>query len=171
MGVVFLRERFNRLQLVAIILALVAVIILTVMQGVLPWISLSLALTFALYGLIRKTVDVGPTQGFLVEVILIYPIAVAYMIWLIYSGNLVFGSAGTSNIILAKRLRLSTIGMMQYIAPTLIFLIGIFIFKEELKPSLLIAFILIWTALAIYSWSLFQDTRAQKIYAAYVTGS
>jgi len=62
MGVVFLRERFNRLQLVAIILALVAVIILTVMQGVLPWISLSLALTFALYGLIRKTVDVGPTQ-------------------------------------------------------------------------------------------------------------
>lgn len=180
MGVVFLRERFNRLQLVAIILALVAVIILTIMQGVLPWISLSLALTFALYGLIRKTVDVGPTQGFLVEVILIYPIAVAYMIWLIYSGNLVFGSAGTSNIILlmcagpataiplilfangAKRLRLSTIGMMQYIAPTLIFLIGIFIFKEELKPSLLIAFILIWTALAIYSWSLFQDTRAQK---------
>lgn len=180
MGAVFLHERFNRLQLVAIILALVAVIILTIMQGVLPWISLSLALTFALYGLIRKTVDVGPTQGFLVEVILIYPIAVAYMIWLIYSGNLVFGSAGTSNIILlmcagpataiplilfangAKRLRLSTIGMMQYIAPTLIFLIGIFIFKEELKPSLLIAFILIWTALAIYSWSLFQDTRAQK---------
>ncbi len=180
MGVVFLRERFNRLQLVAILLALLVVIVLTVMQGVLPWISLSLALTFALYGLIRKTVDVGPTQGFLVEVILIYPIALAYMIWLIYHGQLAFGSTGDLDIFLlmcagpatavplilyangAKRLRLSTIGMMQYIAPTMIFFIGIFIFGEELKRSQVIAFILIWLALAIYSWSLFQMNSKQK---------
>ena len=177
MGVVFLRERFNRLQLAAILLALLAVVILTVMQGSLPWISLSLALTFALYGLIRKMVDVGPTQGFLVEVILIYPIAVAYMIWLIANGELAFGNTGGFDIFLlmcagpatavplilyangAKRLRLSTIGMMQYIAPTMIFLIGIFIFKEELKPPQIIAFILIWSALALYSWSLFSSKQ------------
>ena len=177
MGVVFLRERFNKAQLVAILLAALAVLILTVMQGVLPWISLSLALTFALYGLIRKTVDVGPTQGFLVEVILIYPIAVIYMIWLFASGDLSFGSTGGLDIFLlicagpatavplilyangAKRLRLSTIGMMQYIAPTMIFFIGIFIFKEELKQPQIIAFILIWTALAIYSWSMFSGRQ------------
>ena len=180
MGVVFLKERFNKLQLVAILLALLAVIVLTVMQGVLPWISLSLALTFALYGLIRKTVDVGPTQGFLVEVILIFPIALFYMIWLILNDQLAFGNTGSFDVFLlmcagpatavplilyangAKRLRLSTIGMMQYIAPTMIFLIGIFIFKEELKQPQVIAFILIWIALAIYSWSMFQTSNKQK---------
>ena len=180
MGVVFLKERFNRLQLLAILLALLAVIILTVMQGVLPWISLSLALTFALYGLIRKTVDVGPTQGFLVEVILIFPIALFYMIWLVSNGQLTFANTGSVDALLlmcagpatavplilyasgAKRLRLSTIGMMQYIAPTMIFLIGIFIFKEELKEPQVIAFVLIWIALAIYSWSMFQTSNKQK---------
>jgi chloramphenicol-sensitive protein RarD len=180
MGGLFLRERFNRLQLVAILLALTAVIILTIMQGALPWISLSLALTFALYGLIRKTIDVGPAQGFLVEVLLIYPIALAYMIWLLASGGLTFGNTGSFDILLlicagpatavplilyangAKRLRLSTIGMMQYIAPTMIFLIGIFIFKEELKQPQIIAFVLIWLALALYTWSLFSSSRKQK---------
>lgn len=177
MGAVFLRERFNKLQLAAILLALLAVIILTLMQGVLPWISLSLALTFALYGLIRKTVDVGPTQGFLVEIVLIYPIAVAYIIWLMVKGDFAFGSTGNLDVLLlmcagpatavplilyangAKRLRLSTIGMMQYIAPTMIFLIGVFIFKEELKEPQIIAFILIWMALAIYSWSMFANKQ------------
>ncbi len=174
MGVVFLRERFNTYQLIAIVLAFVAVVILTVMQGSLPWISLSLALTFALYGLIRKMVDVGPAQGFLVEVILIFPIALAYMIYLFATGQMEFGNSGNEDIFLlicagpataiplilyangAKRLRLSTIGMMQYIAPTMIFLIGIFIFEEELKTPLIIAFVLIWTALLIYSFSMFQ---------------
>lgn len=177
MGVFFLRERFNTYQLVAIILAFLAVVILTVMQGSLPWISLSLALTFALYGLIRKMVDVGPAQGFLVEVILIFPIALAYMIYLFVSEQLEFGYSGGVDVFLlmcagpataiplilyangAKRLRLSTIGMMQYIAPTIIFLIGIFIFGEELKVPQIIAFILIWTALAIYTASFFGQKK------------
>lgn len=180
LGALFLRERFNRLQLVAIVMALVAVIVLTLMQGVLPWISLSLAITFALYGLIRKTVDVGPAQGFLVEVVLIFPIAFLYMLYLGMNGQLDFGSTGISDVLLllcagpatavplilyasgAKRLRLSTIGMMQYIAPTMIFLIGIFIFGEQLQFAQLIAFILIWAALAVYSWSLFQMSHKQK---------
>ena len=100
MGAIFLRERFNRLQLISILLALLAVIVLTVMQGVLPWISLSLALTFALYALIRKMVDVGPTQGFLVEIILIYPIALVYIIWLVYNGQLTFGSTNNVDVVL-----------------------------------------------------------------------
>ncbi len=180
MGVVVLRERFNRLQLVAILLAFLAVVILTIMQGVLPWISISLAFTFALYGLIRKTVDVGPTQGFLVEVILIFPIALIYIFWLFANGQLAFGSTGNLDVFLmmcagpatavplilyangAKRLRLSTIGMMQYIAPSIIFFIGLFVFGEELKRPLLIAFILIWSALVIYSWSMFSNSAKQK---------
>lgn len=180
MGGIFLREKFNKLQLAAILLALLAVITLTVMQGVLPWISLSLALTFALYGLLRKTVDVGPAQGFLVEVMLIFPIALVYLIWLFSTGQLEFGSTGGQDIFLlmcagpatavplilyasgAKRLRLSTIGMMQYIAPTMIFLIGIFIFGEELKEPQVIAFFLIWMALAVYSWSMFKMSGRQK---------
>ncbi len=180
MGGVFLGERFNTAQLTAILLAGVAVIVLTLMGGVLPWISLSLALTFALYGLIRKTVDVGPTQGFLVEIVLLFPVALVYVLWLGLNGNLSFASSGILDGFLlvmagpataiplilyasgAKRLRLSTIGMMQYIAPTMIFLIGIFIFGEELGSAQVIAFILIWIALAIYSWSLFQMSSKQK---------
>jgi chloramphenicol-sensitive protein RarD len=180
MGVVVLRERFNRLQLVAILLAFLAVVILTIMQGVLPWISISLAFTFALYGLIRKTVDVGPTQGFLVEVILIFPIALIYVLWLFANGELAFGQTGNLDVFLmmcagpatavplilyangAKRLRLSTIGMMQYIAPSIIFFIGLFVFGEELKQPMLIAFILIWSALVIYSWSMFTNNNKQK---------
>ena len=180
LGVIFLRDRFNRLQLVAILLAALAVVILTVMQGVLPWISLSLAMTFALYGLLRKTVDVGPTQGFLVEIILIFPIAMIYLVWLVFEGQLAFGATGNLDVFLlmcagpatavplilyasgAKRLRLSTIGMMQYIAPSIIFFIGLFVFGEELKQSLLIAFVLIWSALVIYSWSMFAGNSRQK---------
>ena len=180
LGVIFLRDRFNRLQLVAILLAALAVVILTVMQGVLPWISLSLAMTFALYGLLRKTVDVGPTQGFLVEIILIFPIAMIYLVWLVFEGQLAFGATGNLDVFLlmcagpatavplilyasgAKRLRLSTIGMMQYIAPSIIFFIGLFVFGEELKQSLLIAFVLIWSALVIYSWSMFSSNSRQK---------
>ena len=180
LGVIFLRDRFNRMQLVAILLAALAVVVLTVMQGVLPWISLSLAMTFALYGLLRKTVDVGPTQGFLVEIILIFPIAIVYLIWLVVERQLAFGATGSLDVFLlmcagpatavplilyasgAKRLRLSTIGMMQYIAPSIIFFIGLFVFGEELKQSLLIAFVLIWTALVIYSWSMISSNSKQK---------
>jgi len=180
MGALFLSERFNRLQLVAILLAAIAVMALTVLQGELPWVSLSLAMTFALYGLLRKTVDVGPAQGFLVEIILIFPIAFAYMIWLAMSGQITLATSNIEDSVLlvcagpataiplilyangAKRLRLSTIGMMQYIAPTIIFLLGIFVFGETLDEAQLIAFVLIWIALILYSWSMLYSADRQK---------
>lgn len=180
MGAIFLRERFDKLQMLAVMLACLAVLMLTILQGVLPWISLTLALTFALYGLLRKTVDVGPAQGFLIEVVLIYPLAILYITFSLLGGNLAFGSTGAGDMGLlilagpataiplilyangAKRLRLSTIGMMQYIAPTIIFLISIFVFGETLKPPQVIAFIAIWAALALYSWSLTRLGKAQK---------
>lgn len=127
-----------------------------------------------MYGFLRKTVDVGPTQGFLVEVMILAPFALAYVIWLETSGSGVFLTGGISTTALllgcgpvtaiplilyafgAKGLRLSTIGLMQYIAPTMIFLIGIFVFHEPFGLWQAVAFFMIWLALAIYSWSAFR---------------
>jgi len=114
------------------------------------------------------------------EIILIFPIAFAYMIWLAVFGQITLANSSLSDSVLlmcagpataiplilyancAKRLRLSTIGMMQYIAPTIIFLLGIFVFGETLDQAQLTAFILIWIALALYSWSIFQPAVRQK---------
>lgn len=170
MGVAFLGDRFTRAQMVALAIAVSAVILLTIQGGVFPWLSLVLAFTFALYGFLRKTVDVGPTQGFLIEVLLLAPFALAYIAWLettglgkLFQSSWYFwmfvgcGPATAFPLILyafgAKGLRLSTIGLMQYIAPTMIFIIGLFVFKEPFGFWQGIAFAMIWFALAIYSWS------------------
>ena len=179
LGFVFLGDRFNRLQLIAIAIATIAVVMLTVLGGQFPWVSLMLAGTFAAYGILRKTVDVGPTQGFLVEIMLIFPIVLVYVIWLQASGKGVFfigeinwlllmlaGPATAVPLILyafgAKRLRLSTIGLMQFMVPTMFFFMSIFIFGEPLREEQLYAFVLIWIALVLYAWSLISAERMRK---------
>ncbi|WP_075995977.1 EamA family transporter RarD [Salaquimonas pukyongi] len=173
MGAVFLGERFTRAQRLALAIATLAVVLLTLRGGVFPWISLVLAFTFATYGFLRKTVDVGPTQGFLVEVMLLAPFAFAFIAWREVSGQgaffegtdytaLLIGCGPVTAIPLilyafgAKGLRLSTIGLMQYIAPTMIFLIGLFVFREPFSFWQAVAFVMIWAALAIYTWSAFR---------------
>lgn len=173
LGFIILGERFNKFQFFAILLAVIAVCYLTFESGKFPYLSVALAGSFAAYGLIRKTVDVGPTQGFLIEVLLLFPFALAYFLWIEFTGQGAFfkgsinwlllvlaGPATATPLILyamgAKRLRLSTIGIMQYIAPSIIFLIGIFIFGEQLRSELMVAFVLIWSALILYSWSTFR---------------
>lgn len=175
----FLSERFNRLQLLAILLACIAVLILTLVGGQFPWISMLLAITFGLYGLLRKTVDVGPTQGFLIEVMLISPIVLGIVLWKLYNGSsalqassqdamlmVMAGPATAVPLILfafgAKKLRLSTIGLMQFIAPTMIFLTSVFIFAEPLRDIQLAAFVLIWIALALYAASILGSERQEK---------
>ena len=179
LGFVFLGDRFNRLQLLAILIAAGAVLMLTVVGGQFPWLSVFLAATFGVYGLLRKTVDVGPTQGFLVEILLIFPFVLAYVIWLQVSGKSAFfvgqfnwlvlilaGPATAIPLILyafgAKKLRLSTIGLMQFMVPTMLFLISIFVFGEPLREIQLYAFIMIWIALVLYAWSLISSERKQK---------
>lgn len=176
LGFVFLGDRFNRLQLAAIVIAAAAVLMLTVVGGQFPWVSIALALTFGLYGLIRKTVDVGPTQGFLIEILLIFPIVAGFIGWKVMNGTSVFlgspevswlmilaGPATATPLILfsvgAKRLRLSTIGLMQFLVPTMIFLIGVFIFKEPMREVQLYAFMMIWCALILYAWSVISTER------------
>jgi len=181
MGALFLGERFDRRQIVAVGLAVVGVAILTVAQGGLPWISLVLALSFGCYGFLRKTLPIGPTQGFMLEVILLTPVALALIAWFAATGQGHFGFSGqgvTSDTWLlmfagpvtafplilyafgAKLLRYSTIGLMQYIAPTLIFLIAVFLFREPFDGVELVAFIFIWSALAVYSSSLVRRRPA-----------
>lgn len=174
LGVVFLGERFNRLQLAAIICAVIAVIILTLGAGGLPWVSLALAFSFGFYGFFRKTLPIGPTQGFMLEVLILSIPSAALVFWLAQTGQSHFGPTGISDMALlmfagpvtavplilyafgAKALRYTTIGILQYIAPTMIFLTAVFVFHEPFTTTRAIAFCFIWTGLALYTWSLFR---------------
>lgn len=175
LGAALLGERLNRTKLVAIALAFGAVVLLTVETGGLPWVSVGLTISWGFYALFKRTLPVGPTQGFFLEVLLLSIPALAYIAWLEATGQGHFvanGPVDTGLLMLAglvtavpliiyanaaKGLRLSTIGIMQYIAPTMIFLIAVFLFAEPFDTVRMIAFSMIWSALAIYSWSLFAN--------------
>ncbi|MDX5349233.1 MAG: EamA family transporter RarD [Paracoccaceae bacterium] len=169
LGAVLLRERIGRTQAVAIALAAVAVAILTWDAGRLPVVALGLTVSWGFYAFLKKWLPIGPNQGFALEVLILLPLALGYMLWLWGNGGGHFlqgvafddalllgcGIVTAGPLILyangAKRLRLSTIAIMQYIAPTMIFLTAVFIFDEPFSAVKLGAFALIWGALVIYS--------------------
>ncbi len=169
LGAVLLGERMGRLQMVAIALAVVAVGILTWEAGRLPVVALGLTLTWGFYAYLKKRLPIGPNQGFTLEVLILLVPAVGYMVWLAAQGTSHFrqGVAWDDALLLgcglvtavplmvyangAKRLTLSPIAIMQYIAPTMIFLTAVFIFDEPFSKVKLLAFGLIWAALVIYS--------------------
>lgn len=173
MGAVLLGEKLSRPQMVAVGLAALAVVILTVYAGGLPWVSLALALSFAIYGYLRKTLPIGPSQGFFLEVLILSLPALGYIVWLQMRGEGHFLPSSGNDITLlilcgpitaiplmlyafgAKLLRFSTIGLMQYIAPSIVLLIAVLVFGEPFGGVRAAAFGLIWVALAIYSWSMF----------------
>lgn len=178
MGALLLGEKFTVQQMVAIGLATLAVLVLTIDAGGLPWISLALAFSFAVYGYLRKTLPIGPSQGFFLEVLLLSVPSLAYILWLQWRGEghflasqpvdmallLACGPATAVPLLLygfgAKLLRLSTLGLMQYVSPTLVLLIAIFVFGESFDAIHAIVFGLIWVALFIYSWSTFSNRSA-----------
>ncbi|SUB01498.1 putative chloramphenical resistance permease RarD [Pannonibacter phragmitetus] len=179
LGAIVLKEKLTRTQIAAIVLVAVAVGILTWDAGRLPWISLTLTVSWGFYAFLRKTLPVGPNQGFFLEVALLSIPAVPFILWLESSGTGHFthgtrldtwllASAGVATAIplmiyanAAKMLRLSTIAVMQYITPTIIFLIAVFVFREPMNPVKLSAFVLIWSALALYSYSMLRAYRAR----------
>ena len=179
LGAMLLNERLATTQKVAIALAFVAVAILTFEAGRLPWISLTLTFSWGFYALLRKTLPVGPNQGFFLEVAILSVPAVPYIVYLEATGTGHLLNGTTSDVWLlaaagittavplmiygnaAKLLRLSTIGIMQYITPSIVFLIAVFIFHEPMNPIKLSAFALIWTALALYSWSMLKNYRSR----------
>lgn len=183
LGAVLLKEKPDPAQMVAIGLAACAVAILAFDAGGLPWVSLGLCFSWGFYAFFRKTLPVGPNQGFFLEVLLLSVPALGYSIWLESMGQGHFGDTGMTDVLWllacgvvtaiplmiyangAKLLRLSTIGIMQYIAPTMIFIIAVFVFGEPFGTTKLIAFVLIWAALIIYSGSMLRSARARRVAA------
>ncbi|MDG4648054.1 EamA family transporter RarD [Roseibacterium sp. SDUM158017] len=178
LGAIVLREKLSAAQWSAVGLAVVAVAILTVAAGKLPWVALVLMTSFGIYGYLRKTLPIGPNQGFLLEVLLLSPFAALYMVWLGPEGHFLTTGAPDTLLLLgcgvvtaiplilyangAKGLKLSTIGILQYIAPTLIFLVAVFVFGEPFGPARAVAFPLIWLALVIYTVSMVRTARAAR---------
>jgi chloramphenicol-sensitive protein RarD len=170
LGVVFLRERLRRRQLVAVGLASAGVLYFTLNLGQLPWVSLALAFSFGLYGLIRKVAPVSPMIGLTVETLLLTAPAAVYLVVLDRSGAGAFlrSDAATSLLLVgaalvtglplllftngAKRLHMTTIGFLQYIAPSCTFLLAVLVYHETLRPAQFVTFVFIWSALALYSW-------------------
>ncbi|MCB1518652.1 MAG: EamA family transporter RarD [Hyphomicrobiaceae bacterium] len=186
LGMVFLGERQNRQQWVAIAIAAAAVALQAQAIGGLPWISLTLAGTFGVYGFIRKTVNVRSSPGLAVETLVLFPFAIGYavysaseigtgfytdpwsMFWLIATGPatagaLMFFAYG------ARQLRLTTIGMIQYLAPSMQFLIAVFLFHEEINAVRLISFALIWMSLVVYTHDSLRQRRKRRLEREIVT--
>ena len=169
LGTVFLKERLRSYQCVAVVLAGSGVLYLTVIYGQFPWISLLLAFTFGFYGLIRKVIQVGSLTGLAMETLLLTLPASGYLIFNDMQGSgaflnlqvgidlLLIGTAFITAIPLvlfamsARRVQLTTLGFLQYIGPSGMFLMAVFLFKEPFRLEQLICFILIWTALVVYS--------------------
>jgi chloramphenicol-sensitive protein RarD len=178
LGAVLIKERLSTAQKLAIGLATAAVLFLTWQVGHVPVVALSLTLTWGFYAYFKKMLPIGPNQGFTLEVILLLPFALGYAIWGAARGEAMFMASAPANTALlmgcgvvtavplmiyangAKLLRLSTIGILQYIAPTMIFLTAVFWFGEPFDSARMIAFLLIWAALAIYTTSLVRQARA-----------
>jgi chloramphenicol-sensitive protein RarD len=169
LGTLFLKERLRVFQVFAVILAGTGVLYLTIVYGQFPWIACILALTFGFYGLIRKTINVGSLVGLAMETFLLTVPALGYLIFVDLHGAGAFGNgplridlllAGTSVItatplllfaMSARRVKLTTLGFLQYIGPSGMFLMAIFIFLEPFRPEQLVSFVLIWAALVLYS--------------------
>lgn len=180
LGRLLLGEALDRLQWGAVALAAIAVGLLTWQVGRLPVVALALTVTWGFYAYFKRSLPIGPNQGFALEVILLLPLAVAYAGWLAASGQAVFRNAALTDDLLligcgvvtavplmiyanaAKGLRLSTIGIMQYISPTMIFLTAVFWFGEPFDSARALAFAVIWVALVLYSLALIRKARAAR---------
>lgn len=174
LGALVLGETLNRAQYLALGLAALAVAVLTWEAGKLPLLALGMMGTWVCYAYAKKRLPIGANQGFMLEVLLLFPFALGYAIWLRASGQGHFaaGDGGDTALLAAagvvtavplilyangaKLLRLSTIGILQYVSPTLIMLIAVFVFDEPFGTARMVAFPLIWAALAIYSWGMLR---------------
>lgn len=178
LGVVLLREPLQRPLLIATGLAGLGVGWMTVQLGSLPWIALALALLFGGYGLIRKVAPVGAVVGLTVETLLLLPFAVGYLAWSRAEGRLAFlsGSGGRDALLVlsgpltalplllfvgaARRLPLSTLGFLQYLSPSIQFLLAVFLYREPLTIARLLAFLCIWSGVAVLLARQLREARA-----------
>jgi chloramphenicol-sensitive protein RarD len=177
LGLVFLGERLTRVQWCAVALAGVGVSALAVGALTTLWVSLTLGTTFAVYGLLRKTVAAGPLVGLAVESMLLAPVAIGYLAWSGVAGpGLVFGrdAIETAGIMAggpmtavplilfataARAMPYTVIGFLQFLSPTVVFILGLTVFGEALKPAQLACFVLIWAAASLFTWELLRAPK------------
>jgi len=181
LGIVVLKERLDLLQIIAFLLACAGVLYVTVDYGKFPWIAVVLACAFALYGLFKKTTKVESMPGLMIETLILSPVALGIVFYqmLIGRGALFSMSLSTDSFLIvagvvtvlplywfaqgAKRIPLSSVGFLQYIAPTLMLVIGIFVYSETFTRAHLVSFGFIWVALTLYSLTLVKASRAKAI--------
>jgi chloramphenicol-sensitive protein RarD len=177
LGVLVLHERLNRVQWAAVALAALGVLWLTLLAGRPPWIALVLALSFGFYGLMRKTSTLGALEGLALETLLLAPLVLPVLAWWTFSGQgamargdpalnawLLLGGPLTALALVwfaagARRLPLATVGLLQYLSPTLQLALGVWVFHEPFDRERLVGFALIWAALAIYSLDGWRRSR------------
>ncbi|MFF2621778.1 EamA family transporter RarD [Oerskovia jenensis] len=185
LAVLVLKERLRPAQWVALGIGTAAVVILTIGVGQLPWIALTLATSFGLYGLVKNRVgrDVDALPGLAVETTLLFPVALGYLVFLGITGTGTFAAEGTGHALLlassgvvtalpllmfgsaARRLPLSLVGMLQYLAPVLQFLVGLLVFHESMPPARWAGFSLVWLALIVLSVDGLRAMRASRLAA------
>lgn len=183
-GVVVLKERLRTPQWVALGIAAVAVIGLTVEYGRLPWVAIVLAFSFGTYGLMKKKADSGAVESLTFETAVLTPVALGYLAWLTLQGGSHAGSEGALHLALlagtgvvtaiplicfgaaATRISLTTIGLLQYMTPSLQFAIGVFLYGEPMPPTRLAGFLLVWVALAVFTVDAVRNRRRQLRRAA-----
>lgn len=180
-GVIFLREKLGRARAAALVLASAGVLWLTFLYGSFPWIAIALAFTWSFYGLIRKIAALGSLHGLALETLILTPVAAYYLLRLEMGGTGALGHLGGSTSILlvgagvatslpllffasaARRLTFVSVGMLQYIAPTLQFLIGIILYGEEAGLMRMIGFGFVWMALLVFVYSVARGQRQEAI--------
>lgn len=176
-GAGLLSEQLSKAQIVSVLLAAMAVLILAYDIGTVPYVALGLAATFGIYSYFRKTLPIGGNEGFMLEVVILLLPAILVFLWFTWTGTGKFLAGSTADILLlitcgiatatplmlfanaAKLVRMSTLGILQFIVPTLIFLVAVFLFKEPFTSLKLVAFLLIWVAMALYGKSLMDQGR------------
>ena len=184
LGVLVLGERLRRPQWVAIGIATVAVVVLTVDYGHPPWVAFLLAGSFGTYGLAKKVAGVEAVESLTFETVILAPIALAFLLWQGARGDASFGSEGAGHAVLlastglvtavplicfgaaAIRVSMTTIGLLQYLAPTFQFVLGLTVFHEDMTPVKWVGFGLVWVALAIFTSEALRHRRRQLVVAA-----
>ncbi|WP_070120130.1 EamA family transporter RarD [Bacillus marinisedimentorum] len=171
LGIIVLKETLSRWQVISFILAATGVLIMTLSYGDVPWAALSLAISFGLYGLFKKMVNAGSLTGLAIETMILTPVALFYVVMLHQAGQSSFLLDGTATVPLligagvatavplllfasaARRVTLTMVGFLQYLAPTLTLILGVFLYNEPFTSVEMAAFSFIWTALIIFSFA------------------
>lgn len=176
-GATILGEKLNNGQKLSSVIAAIAVAILAWDLGAVPWVSLGLAGSWSIYAFLRKTLPIGANQGFMLEVLILFIPAMCIIIWLTSTRQSHFGPTGLNDVLLlmfcgvatavplmlftnaTRQIRMATIGILQFIAPSIIFLVAVFAFDEPFNQVKLVAFVLIWIAMAIFGYTIIKKQK------------